>query len=34
MQPEVCDNDEDESLAMIAKGFRKIFQKHLKFKAI
>jgi len=34
MQAEESENDEDESLAMIAKEFKKMFQKHPKFKGI
>jgi len=32
MQPKEPENDEDDSLAMIAKGFKKMFPKHLEFK--
>ena len=34
MQPDDLGNEEDESLAMIAKGFKNMFWKHSEFKGI
>jgi len=33
-RPDKSENNEDDSLAMIAKGFKKMFRKHLEFKRI